>query len=185
MESLLETGRRLAEIYNAQGEGFKNMGRKNAYECEACASYIVTIDRHPGVTPFMIKCERCGQMAKSKFYRVQEWLEPTHEWYRPDDLEGIDPAYFDHLGRGGLVLRPIDGKGWQSVFEMKRDIDPYAENRALNEMMERPRKADVAGEIVTRQQRRHKSRKHREAPEEIQMYGHRYRLIKDEPHDQP
>lgn len=180
MESLLETGRRLAEQYNAQGEGFKNTDRKNAYECEGCASYIVTIDRDPGVTPFIIKCEICGQDAQSKFYRVQGYLEPTHEWYRPDNLDGIDPKLFEHLGKGGLILRPIDGNGWQSAFAMKQRVDPYAEQRALQEMMEEKIRTVELGEGLTRQQRRYEQRKNREAPAEIQMYGRRYRRVDDE-----
>lgn len=64
-----------------------------------------------GVTPFMVKCENCGGMASSKFYRVQDYLEPTHEWYRPASLAGVDQRYYDHLERGGLILRPIDGHG--------------------------------------------------------------------------
>jgi hypothetical protein len=90
-------------------------GRKNAYECDGegalnaskaksgCGAFIVTLDRDAGVTPFMLKCGRCGAYAHSKFYRVAEWLKPTHEWYRPDSLDGIDAAYHEHLSKGGLM----------------------------------------------------------------------------------
>ena len=169
MDSLLVRGRQIAEQYNRDGEGFKNVGRKNAYECESCGSYIVTIDRDPGVTPFMVKCENCGAMAKSKFYRVREYLDPTHEWYRPDSLAGIDTRYYDHLERGGLILRAIDGKGWCRPEELKRAFGDA-------EKMERKFKLAEAA-ILSRQQRRHKARKNPEPPEEITMYGHRYRRV--------
>ena len=169
MDSLLVRGRQIAEQYNRDGEGFKNVGRKNAYECESCGYYIVTIDRDPGVTPFMVKCENCGGMASSKFYRVQEYLSPTHQWYRPDSLAGIDTRYYDHLERGGLILRAIDGKGWCRPEELKRAFEDA-------EKMERKFKLAEAA-ILSRQQRRHKARKNPEPPEEITMYGHRYRRV--------
>lgn len=118
MTDILAEGRTRAEAYNIDGEGFKNIGRKNAYECDSdsaigkvagCGSYIVTVDRDPGVTPFMLKCGNCGQFAHSKFYRVQDWLEPTHEWYRPDTLEGVPKGSHHHLSKGGLILRPVAG----------------------------------------------------------------------------
>ena len=183
MDSLLVRGRQIAEQHNRDGEGFKNVGRKNAYECESCGSYIVTIDRDPGVTPFMVKCENCGAMAKSKFYRVQEYLSPTHEWYRPDSLAGIGTGYYDHLERGGLILRAIDGKGWCRPEELKeRPKSPSEEMAELKrafedaEKMERKFKLAEAA-ILSRQQRRHKARKNHEPPSEITMYGARYRRV--------
>lgn len=116
---ILTQGRELMEKHLEGAAGYT--GKKNAYECDGeggglgtgkpgCGAFIVTIDRDPGVTPFMLKCGRCGAFAHSKMYRVAERLEPTHEWYRPETLEGIDPAYFDHLSHGGIILRPIAGK---------------------------------------------------------------------------
>jgi len=92
MTDILAEGRALAENYNSEaGGGFVNEGRKNAYECDSCRAYIVTIDRHPGVTPFGVKCGHCGALeGRSKGYRVSQHLEPTHEWYRPETLVGID-----------------------------------------------------------------------------------------------
>lgn len=185
MDSLLVRGRQIAEEHNRDGDGFKNVGRKNAYECEKCGSYIVTIDRDPGVTPFMVKCENCGGMAKSKFYRVQDWLEPTHEWYRPASLAGIAEGYYDHLERGGLILRPIGENGWQRPDDLKeRPKDRAEEMAALKRKFDEARAAELerklsAAEAVlmSRQQRRHRERKNLEPPEEITMYGVRYRRV--------
>jgi len=183
MDSILVRGREIAERHNQDGDGFKNVGRKNAYECEACGSYIVTIDRAPGVTPFMVKCENCGGMAKSKLYRVQSYLEPTHEWYRPERLEDVPPGSADHISRGGLILREIDGeRGW-SIAPVKYATDIEKERGALQEMMKAiEREESVLGKIdfpnvMTRQQIRHAERKDRAAPAEITMYGHRYQRI--------
>lgn len=170
MDSLLIRGREIAERHNRDGGGFKNADRKNAYECEACGSYIITIDRDPGVTPFMVKCENCGGMASSKFYRVQDYLDPTHEWYRPASLAGIDKGYYDHIERGGLILRSIDGHGWCRPNDLKQ-----RPKDAVEEMAEFKRAFEAA--IVSRQQRRHRERKNPEPPEEITMYGVRYRRV--------
>ncbi|MFY9349110.1 MAG: hypothetical protein WBL20_08115 [Sphingobium sp.] len=178
MSDIIEQGRKLAEEYNRDGSGFSNDGRKNAYECEACGSYIITVDRAPGVTPFLVKCGSCGAMAQSKFYRVRAWLSPTHEWYRPETLDGIDPAYHEHLSKGGLILRPIPGRSdvW-SPNDFKKAPDAAEERRALEAAFQKARLDEAAGEM-SRQQRRWKDRKSgREAPEEIAMYGRRYRRI--------
>lgn len=119
-----------AQYYNGS-DGFDNNARKNAYECDECGSYIVTVDREPGVTPFMVSCGNCGSMAKSKFYRVQAYLEPTHEWYRPDTLKGLEHWALHHVESGGLLLRQIGGgdekTGWlrpdTAMAQRKRDIE--------------------------------------------------------------
>lgn len=108
--------------YGRDGKAFPNSGRRNAYRCEADPSHvIVTIDREPGVTPFMTVCERCraagvkGQAGMSapvmlsSMYRVPQDLHPTHEWYRPDTLEGLSAGVLEHVRNGGLLLRPITG----------------------------------------------------------------------------
>jgi hypothetical protein len=182
MEDILQTGRRLAEEYNRDGDGYKNEGRKNAYECEDCGSYIITVDRHPGVTPYMTKCGACGGIARSKFYRVQAWLEPTHEWYRPDNLAEIPQGSHEHISRGGLILRAMPGREdrWLAIDFKQGKVDHTADRdriEAMKAMMDDAAKSGVV-EIKTRQQRRWEERKgHREAPAEITMYGHRYRRV--------
>lgn len=184
---ILAQGRAIAEGYNREGKGFDNTGKKNAYECEDCRAYIVTIDRAPGVTPFMTKCGNCSGMAKSKMYRVSDRLTPTHEWYRPDTLDGIPEGYHDHLSRGGLILREIDGETWQiqgpekTAESICKDADAFASLKAA--MKDSEKLDSVLSKIdfpklepMTRQQIRHAERKSRQVPETIQMYGRTYRL---------
>ncbi|MCP3730405.1 hypothetical protein M9978_08185 [Sphingomonas sp. MG17] len=118
MTDILAAWRAVAEAYNGPGgKGFKNTGKTNAYVCErtsngkpgGCGAYVITIDRAPGVTPFIVRCRSCGGEAYSKAYRVASHLTPTYEWYRPDTLDDIGPGSHDHLSRGGLILRPIPG----------------------------------------------------------------------------
>ena len=192
MTDILKEGRELAESYHSKaGGGFENEGRLNAYECDGerayaevpakpgCGAFIVTIDRHPGVTPFIVKCGHCGQMAHSKAYRVQAYLNPTHEWYRPETLDGIDECYFDHLSRGGLILRAIPGKPdrW-TIPQRAGPCEPPEE--LLHARMEAIRNAmdDAKTAVMSRQVMRREKRKPRiEPPAEIQMYGETYRRV--------
>lgn len=88
-------------------------GAKNVYTCGA-GHHTVTIDQEDGVTPFMILCEHeeCIEMAKSHFYNVNKDEEPTHEWYKPTELElqDIDRHSEEHVLQGGLLIRGIDGR---------------------------------------------------------------------------
>ena len=130
MTTIDEIRAKAAQYHNGS-EGFDNNARKNAYECDGCGSYIVTVDREPGVTPFMVSCGNCGEFAKSKFYRVQAYLEPTHEWYRPESLAFLQDWERHHVENGGLLLRQIGGgdekTGWlrpdTAMAQHKRDIE--------------------------------------------------------------
>lgn len=93
-------------------------GAINIYTCPSCGWRAITRNRDDGTTPFMIACEgkdceadpRVGGCT-SAFYRVDQTLEPTHEWYRPlsagERKAMKDPALRDHVRMGGLLLRKI------------------------------------------------------------------------------
>ena len=99
-------------------------GRKNVYTCTRCHERIVTVDRDVGVTPMMLACKvnRCSDklrpgeamapMMMSSGYCVDQTLEPTHEWYRPEgpELETLSEAMRDHVTKGGLELRASEKK---------------------------------------------------------------------------
>ena len=84
-------------------------GKKNIYTCTAGHS-TVTVDIDDGVTPFMITCQEdgCDRTATSMFYRCDQDLEPTHEWYKPDKDAEMTQGERDHVEQGGLLLRKID-----------------------------------------------------------------------------
>jgi hypothetical protein len=113
-----------AEIATAAAEG-----RINGYLCGVCGRYTVTIDRHEGVTPSTLTCraggvgdDQCLGRAYSMFYvPPSEWPAgagraprptPTWEWYMPvgkeaERIRRNDPETWDHVRRGGLLLRPF------------------------------------------------------------------------------
>jgi hypothetical protein len=114
--------------FNNGRDGFANAGLKNGYVCEFTPKHrLITVDREPGTTSFTIQCPYCEANGgppgtlyrfpamRSAMYRVPQDLEPTHEWYRPDTLDGLSPYVRDHVLKGGLVFRslglPDDGLG--------------------------------------------------------------------------
>lgn len=89
-----------------------NPGRKNIYICDDCGDHIVTRDATEGVTPFVISCKNlyCTGKMCSSLYRVfdpDNKLRPSHEWYKPILNGAMTPAVYDHVRRGGLMLRMI------------------------------------------------------------------------------
>lgn len=91
-------------------------GRANQYLCEECGQRTTTINAVDGTTPFMIRCRGtigCKGTALSQLYRVSQDLLPRYEWYKPDgaEIETLDRATLEHVARGGLLLRRLDGEG--------------------------------------------------------------------------
>jgi len=87
-------------------------GKKNIYTCRECRGHIVTRDVVDGTTPFMIRCEAivgCKGMMHSSFYRVFDGtIAASHEWYKPEVAQVLEPGVRRHVEMGGLVLRKIN-----------------------------------------------------------------------------
>jgi hypothetical protein len=107
-------------------------GKKNLYVCETCGGHKVTIDRDEGTTPFIIKCDECGEMMYSALYDVNQHIRPTHQWIAPTDeelriaLNVIDNInkrvrLYQHIKAGGLFLVEIDDK---ETGDPKTEADP-------------------------------------------------------------
>lgn len=107
--------------------------RKNAYWCEDCHGYIVTVDIDEGVTPMFLACRvkgepnapgnDCKGTSRSMMYPAEPWpekdgfghpipTEPTWEWYAPglDEANALSRDAFEHVQKGGLLLRRIGHK---------------------------------------------------------------------------
>lgn len=91
-------------------------GKHNGYRCMTCGHLTVTVNRVDGVTPMFIMCQAgtaCTGRMGSLMYRLPLGApSPSHEWYRPwggelKRLRRHHPAMFDHVGRGGLLIRKI------------------------------------------------------------------------------
>lgn len=85
-------------------------GRRNVYTCPA-GHELATVDVDEGVTPMLVKCRTagCDELARSAFYRVDQTVAPTHEFYRPNGSETnrLDRDTRYHVEQGGLLLREI------------------------------------------------------------------------------
>jgi hypothetical protein len=91
------------------------LARINGYVCQRPTGkkphITLTVDVDEGVTPFMIGCPDCGFDAYSMMYprtgRIPPMSAVTHEWYSPsnEELKTLHPANFEHVRRGGLLMR--------------------------------------------------------------------------------
>jgi PHP family Zn ribbon phosphoesterase len=88
----------------------RKWGHLNVYTCKSCAKQLVTTDLDEGTTPFITRCRACGGEAVSGMYRVSSGFtaEPTHGWYRPESLDGLDAGSAQHVRSGGLILRVME-----------------------------------------------------------------------------
>lgn len=146
-------------------EGHSFAGRINVYACTpplmpgstikgVCGYWIVTVDRDAGVTPMFVRCGHCGGTASSRMYKVGCGLEPTHEWFRPTSADDLPEGYSlasvaDHLGNGGLLLRPIgDGKWIAPTPQIKefirREQEQFASLRAATPPQSRQQRRRAA-----------------------------------------
>lgn len=94
------------------GHNFKEP-KRNWYICDTCHHTTATVENVPGVTPMFHDCEKCTRRATSSMYRLPypeaEMIEPTEEWYRPDDAEfnSMKQEWKHHYRQGGLKTRKI------------------------------------------------------------------------------
>ncbi|MEU3455652.1 hypothetical protein ABZ671_18925 [Micromonospora sp. NPDC006766] len=116
-------------------------GRLNAYRCPACRGCTVTVDLDAGVTPAMMGCratDDCEGTAFSLGYPLPEaWpanvpTQPAWEWYRPGErqltrLRRKDKDGYDHVVRGGLLLRPYGAGRGPAPADDAGEAEPAAE----------------------------------------------------------
>lgn len=115
------------------------VGRENAYQCDICHGYTVTIDREPGSTPMYIGCRADGTergcTGRSVSFGYPNGPRPPHipapawEWVRPtvDDLRDLDLETLAHVDNGGLLLRKISGDAGRAAEGERVRLDPAGE----------------------------------------------------------
>lgn len=82
-------------------------GMVNKYTCRICSEVVVTVIADDGTTPATLFCtkENCKGSMFSSWYNVSQDLQPTHEWYMPENTKGLTIAEIEHRKLGGLFLR--------------------------------------------------------------------------------
>lgn len=90
---------------------YDGRGEYNGYECEKCGHVTVTLYADKGVTPFIIRCSKCGGAARHEYTSrsqppARPWYSPVKRWVRPtlEQLLKMSPATIEHVLDGGLVL---------------------------------------------------------------------------------
>ena len=90
-----------AEIYDGRGT-------YDQYSCNECGGSVITTYKDKGVTPFTMRCRKCGKgtMAHTRtFGKVPEGT-PVLNWVRPsiDQFMKLSPGAKAHVLNGGLML---------------------------------------------------------------------------------
>lgn len=90
---------------------YDGRGEYNGYECEKCGFVTVTLYQDKGVTPFIIRCSKCGGLARHEYTSknpppASPRYSPVKKWVRPtlEQLLKMSPATIEHVINGGLVF---------------------------------------------------------------------------------
>jgi hypothetical protein len=108
------TTKEIEKRYNAMLDNYPEPVKDNKVNCYVCpcSQITKTIDVHPGVTPAMMICENCGNMARSTWYKdIAPHQGITQKYYRPS-LKAVlkmhrrgFPEVVEHILLGGLLAR--------------------------------------------------------------------------------
>lgn len=134
LDELVERGAVQPPRETAYGAG---RGHVNAWKCDACGALLVAIHVAPGVTPMFLGCRDgrpgCLGTMKSSGYPAGEipagiLAKLSWEWYAVSKTQAKklrrsgDSSTFDHVTRGGLLLRRLSDAGRRAATE----LDPPA-----------------------------------------------------------
>jgi hypothetical protein len=91
----------------------RERARKNAYWCEDCRGYVVTLDVDKGVTPMFLACRvkgepddpanDCKGTMRSMMYPAPPW--PKHDGFGSEIPTEPTWEWYEHVRKGGLLLR--------------------------------------------------------------------------------
>ena len=91
---------------------YDGRGEYNGYTCEKCGYITVTLYKDKGVTPFILKCPKCGGTSVHSITSrnpppyIPELYSEVKNWVRPtiEQLLKMPLATIDHVLNGGLVF---------------------------------------------------------------------------------
>lgn len=91
---------------------YDGRGTVDEYICNRCGDSTFTTYRDKGVTPFVMRCRKCGGDAVHRNTNPKGSVEhirtlvKVHDWYRPslDDVLKMEEGMIDHILNGGLIL---------------------------------------------------------------------------------
>lgn len=91
---------------------YDGRGEYNGYTCDKCGFITVTLYKAKGVTPFILKCPKCGGTSVHNITSrnpppyISELYSEVKNWVRPTikQLLKMHPATIEHVLNGGLVF---------------------------------------------------------------------------------
>ena len=108
--SLREMARRYAAVCRYYANQPK--GQIDCYTCQPCKAVMKSVQVDPGVTPMLIRCILCGELAHASCgVDIAPGVDPVIEFFRPklSDLNKYrrNRDVIDHYLNGGLEPRII------------------------------------------------------------------------------
>lgn len=103
---------------------YDGRGTVDRYTCDTCGHIIYTTYRDKGVTPYTIKCERCGGTKyhdKTYDKRTVPGYVMVMDWYRPslEDVLKMSDGMIEHVLNGGLILDEPVEESLPKILESK------------------------------------------------------------------
>lgn len=88
---------------------YDGRGKVDRYTCDTCGHIIYTTYRDKGVTPFTIRCTRCGGTKyhdKTYDKKTVPGYVNVMDWYRPtlEQTLKMPDRVIEHILNGGLIL---------------------------------------------------------------------------------
>lgn len=91
---------------------YDGRGTIDEYICDKCGNSTYTTYRDKGVTPFVMRCNKCGgdSVHRNTFPSITfdsiSTIVEIKEWYRPslEETLKMKEGMIDHILNGGLVL---------------------------------------------------------------------------------
>jgi hypothetical protein len=97
----MEQFKSIEEVEEVSSDCPSKKGMVNIWVCEKCGNKIVAVHFDTGVTPFMITCPNCKNMAQSIFYRC---TQAEYIWFRPRTLLELEAYTREELKRSGADI---------------------------------------------------------------------------------
>ena len=88
---------------------YDGRGTVDRYICDTCGYMMHTTYKDKGVTPFVMRCPKCGgDMVHRQTFKkdtVPDWVQ-VKNWYRPtlEQTLKMPSGRIEHILQGGLIL---------------------------------------------------------------------------------
>lgn len=118
---------------------YDGRGTVDRYTCDTCGHIIYTTYRDKGVTPYTIRCNRCGGTKyhdKTYDKKTVPGYVMIIDWYRPslEDVLKMSDGMIEHVLNGGLILDKPSTTTYPIILEHKPDLEccgPFPDGKEM------------------------------------------------------